>query len=90
MSSKSKTVFAKAKDYATSYTKKRYTNKKGNIDVGKITGDVAKLAKLLNVETKQVDTLATAITVLPTASQIYGVGTVSQGSAGNQRSGDSK
>ena len=47
------------------------------------------IKSLLNVEDKQVYTLATAQTVTNTSSLVYGIGTVAQGSASNQRTGDS-
>jgi hypothetical protein len=54
-----------------------------------IARDLSLLKAVVNTEEKQIFTLATAQNVLSSSSLVYGIGTVAQGSASNQRSGDS-
>lgn len=64
----------------------RYMGKNGMINVAK---DLSLLKMVVNAEEKQIYTLATSQTVASSASLVYGIGTVGQGTASNQRVGDS-
>lgn len=66
--------------------KKRYTGKGA---VKNIAADLSMLKMLVNAEDKQIYTLATNQNVVQGTSLVYGIGTVAQGNASNQRSGDS-
>jgi len=74
-----------AKDVGVA-VKKRYT---GNKAVANIAKDLSMLKMLVNAEDKQIYTLATNQTVVQGTALVYGIGTVAQGNASNQRSGDS-
>jgi len=66
--------------------KERYTGPSAAVNIAK---DIRSLTSMLNVEDKQVYTLTTAQNVYNTQSLVIGVGTVAQGTASNQRTGDS-
>lgn len=66
--------------------KKRYTGKQA---VSNIAKDLSLMKMLVNAEDKQIYTLATNQNVAQGTSLVYGIGTVAQGAASNQRSGDS-
>ncbi len=82
-------IIKQSKDQVISSVKKRYTTKKGDINPAMIAKDFKTVLSLLNTEAKHVDTVATYQQVHTTASLVYGIGTVAQGSADNQRTGDS-
>lgn len=84
-----KTIFAKAKDQVVRAARKRYTDKKGNINVANIAKDIASVARMVNTENKHIDVNAVAQTVNLSTSLVYGIGTVAQGAANNQRTGNS-
>jgi hypothetical protein len=84
----SNSIFTKAKNSIVAGAKSRYS-KKGKINASAIASDITKLASLFNTENKHVDTQATAVTVTNASPIVYGIGTVAQGDADNQRSGDS-
>jgi hypothetical protein len=54
-----------------------------------IASDIKTLMSLMNTEDKQIYTLATVQAVVNSSSLVYGIGTMAQGSASNQRTGDS-
>jgi hypothetical protein len=81
-----KNIFSRAKDQVIASTKKRYGGKGGMANIVK---DISLLKSLLNVENKHIDTIAGFQTVVTTTSLVYGIGAVAQGSASNQRTGDS-
>jgi hypothetical protein len=66
--------------------KSRYTGKAAPKN---IASDIKTIMSLMNTEDKQVYTLAATQTVSSTTSLVYGIGTIAQGSASNQRTGDS-
>lgn len=66
--------------------KKRYTGKAAPKNIAK---DMRTILSLLNVENKQVYTLATGQTVTQSAPLVYGLSTTSQGSGSANRTGDS-
>ena len=66
--------------------KKRYTGKQA---VSNIAKDLSLLKTMINAEDKQIYTLAANQTVTNASPLVYGIGTVAQGSASNQRTGDS-
>ncbi len=71
---------------AVAVVKERYTGKSAGANIAK---DIKTIMSLMNTEDKQVYTLATAQSVGSAGSLVYGIGTVAQGSASNQRTGDS-
>lgn len=66
--------------------KRRYTGKGA---VRNIAQDLSALKMLVNTEDKQIFTLAANQTVSQVSSLVYGIGTMAQGTASNQRVGDS-
>jgi len=66
--------------------KQRYGGRNG---MSNLARDVGMLKMLVISEEKQIFTLATAQTVTSSSSLVYGIGTMAQGSASNQRVGDS-
>ncbi len=64
----------------------RYLGPNAGVNIAR---DLSLLKMVVNAEEKQIFTLATSQTVTSAASLVYGIGTVAQGSASNQRSGDS-
>ncbi len=71
---------------AVAAVKERYTGKAAGANIAK---DIKTIMSLMNTENKQVYTLATAQSVGSGAALVYGIGTVAQGTASNQRTGDS-
>ncbi len=71
---------------AVSAVKSRYFGPRG---ITNLARDVGMLKMLINTEEKQIFTLATAQNVNSTTSLVYGIGTMAQGTASNQRVGDS-
>jgi hypothetical protein len=66
--------------------KQRYGGRNG---MSNLARDVGMLKMLVNAEEKQIFTLSTAQTVTSSSSLVYGIGTMAQGNASNQRVGDS-
>lgn len=79
-------IIRTSRDSIVKTVKDRYTGKRAPLNIAK---DIKTIMSLMNTENKHVDTVATAQTVHNTSSLVYGIGTVAQGSADNQRTGDS-
>lgn len=71
---------------AVSAVKNRYLGPRG---ISNLARDVGMLKLLINTEEKQIYTLSTAQNVNSSTSLVYGIGTMAQGTASNQRVGDS-
>lgn len=68
------------------FVQNRYLGPRG---VSNMARDLSLLKMVVNTEEKQIYTLATSQTVTSASSLVYGIGTVAQGTASNQRVGDS-
>jgi len=68
-----------------SFVKSRYGGKGASNNIAR---DLMLIKSLLNVEDKRIYTLAGYQAVTNATSLVYGIGTVAQGSANNQRTGD--
>jgi hypothetical protein len=73
-------------DQVVSAVKHRYAGPRA---AGNIASDIKKLVSMLNVEDKHVDTLQAVQTVVNNSPVILTIGGTQQGTAVNQRSGDS-
>ncbi len=80
-------IIRQSKDQAVAAVRRRYTGKSAAVN---IAGDFKRVMSLLNTEDKQINTLSTLQNVWSTGGPlIAGLGTVAQGTASNQRTGDS-
>jgi len=75
-----------SRDQVVKTVKDRYTGKKAGANIAR---DMKTILSLVNTEQKQVYTLAVTQTVTNIAPLVYGIGTMAQGTASNQRTGDS-
>jgi hypothetical protein len=80
------TIYKFAKDQVAKPLLQRYSGPSG---MRKLVSDVASMKAIVNTEDKHIDILAAAQQVSQTTSLIYGIGTMAQGTAVNQRIGDS-
>jgi len=79
-------IVRKSTDQVIGSIKERYTGKSAALNIAR---DFKLLKSMMNTELKQVYTLPSAQSVNNSTSLVYGIGTMAQGTASNQRSGDS-
>jgi hypothetical protein len=79
-------MFKHSKDYIIKAASTRYTGRSAPLN---IAHDLRVLSSMLNTEDKFINTLQTSSAVTSGSPLIYGIGTVSQGTTQNQRTGDS-
>jgi len=79
-------LFKRSRDQVVRSVKARYTGKRAPTNIAK---DIKTIMSLMNVENKVVYTTPVAQTVTYASPLVYGLSTTAQGSASNNRTGDS-